>query len=383
MYQAYKFFPSRCPKCGHSFRLTSDFGKFYGKGKSFTDALQNQKEAFPDIFPKAEPLFGKVGYSDKFDIDFIFCHHCQNVTMRIDYALRQVATLDEATLLIEEQGFTGWQEVTTYGNMAHPQEHLSILAQADMMMLSKAIGEARNLALATNDQTIGSDVFSSYLDPALMGIMNKIRQETVSVSVRQQLRAAFGSLWEGISVDSRDFLISAEILKDELMSFSKTDPAIDFTSAVLAYSKALEKEILDRIFLAYRNSSFSMLLPEATGQNSLDRSLDVIKVFVDKKRNLTLGDMGFCLLNVGCKLKNSDNNGFAIFLQEIFIDFDNLCNEAKIPARIIKYSEDYRNRAAHVSRLSRDECLGARAFLLDEPVRLLLTLVERYKPLET
>jgi hypothetical protein len=111
--------------------------------------------------------------------------------------------------------------------------------------------------------------------------------------------------------------------------------------------------------------------------------LEAIRNFVDKKRHLAFGDMAFCLLNVGCKLRNSENNGFVQFLQETFIDFDNFCDVEGIPGRVIKYSQDYRNRAAHVSRLSRDECLEARAFLLDEPIRLMLSLVESYKPLKS
>lgn len=381
MYQVYKFFPSRCPKCEHSFRSQSDFERFYGAGKSFVNALQNQMEAFPDIFPKVEQ-HGLTGYSNKFDIDFIICRNCQNITMRIDYALRQVATLAEAEFLIEKQGFTGWQEVTSYGNMARPQEHLSMLGQADLMMLRKAVGEARNLAIASNDQVIGADAFSASLDPALLSIVNKVRQEIVSVEIRERLKNIFGNLWEVISLDCRDFLVTAEVVKDELMSWSETDPAIDFTPAVQMYSVALEKEILDKIFIAFRDSHFSTILPETTGQNSLDRSLDTIKAFVGKRRNLALGDMAFCLLNVGCKLRTIENNGFALFLRELFVNIDTLCDEKKIPARIIKYTEDYRNRAAHVSRLSREECLEARAYLLDEPIRLLLTLVETYKPLK-
>ena len=382
MYQAYKFFPSRCPKCEHPFRSQSDFGKFYGAGKSFVNALQNQMEAFPDIFPKVEQ-YGLTGYSNKFDIDFIICRNCQNITMRIDYALRQVATLAEAEFLIEKQGFTGWQEVTSYGNMARPQEHLSMLGQADLMMLRKAVGEARNLAIAINDQVIGADAFSASLDPALLSIVNKVRQEIASIEVRERLKNIFGNLWGVISLDCRDFLVTAEIVKDELMSWSEKDPAIDFTPAVQMYSVALEKEILDKIFIAFRDSPFSTILPETTGQNSLDRSLDTIKAFVGKRRNLALGDMAFCLLNVGCKLRTIENNGFALFLRELFENIDTLCDEKKIPARIIKYTEDYRNRAAHVSRLSREECLEARAYLLDEPIRLLLSLVETYKPLKT
>lgn len=380
MYQAYKFFPSRCPKCEHTFRSQSDFGRFYGNGKSFINSLQNQMKAFPDIFPKVEQN-GLTGYSNKYDVDFIICQNCENITMRIDYALRQVATLAEAEFLIENEGFTGWQEVTSYGNMARPIEHLSMLAQADLLMLQKAVGEARSLAVAENDEIVRADIFSASLDPALMGIVNKVRQEMASVAVREKLKGIFGNLWESISPDSRDFLVTAEVVKDELMSWVETDTAIDFTPAVQMYSVALEKEVLDKIFIAFRNSAFAKKLPDTTGQNSLDKSLEAIRNFLDKKRHLALGDMAFCLLNVGCKLRNSENNGFVQFLQETFLDFDNFCDVKGIPGRVIKYSQDYRNRAAHVSRLSRDECLEARAFLLDEPIRLMLSLVEAYKPL--
>ena len=106
MYHVYKFFPSRCPKCEQAFRSASDFGRWLGRGKSFVDALQNQKEFFSDIFPKIESN-DKTRYSNKFDIDFIVCENCQNVTLRIDYESRQVMTLEEAKFLVETQGFTG------------------------------------------------------------------------------------------------------------------------------------------------------------------------------------------------------------------------------------------------------------------------------------
>jgi hypothetical protein len=380
IYYVFKFFPPRCPKCEHSFRSQSDFGWWLRKGKSFVKALQDQMEVFPDIFQKDEHN-GKTGYLNKFGIDFIFCKNCQNITMRIDYASRQVMTLAEAEFLVEKQGFTGWQEVKAYGNMARPQEHLSMLGQADLIMLLKAVGEARNLASASNDLAKGTEMFSASLDPALISIVKKVYQERASIEVRERLISIFGGLWESISSDCKDFLFTAEIVKDDLMSWAETDPAIDFTPAVVMYSVALEKEILDKIFLAFRASPFAVILPDTTGQNSLDKSLDAIKIFVDKKRDLSLGDMAFCLLNVGCKLRNSENNGFVQFLRTIFVDIETLCNEKKIPARIIKYTEDFRNRAAHVIRLTREECLEARAFLLEEPIRLLLALAEAYKPL--
>lgn len=382
MYHVYKFFPSRCPKCEQAFRLSSDFAQWAGKGNSFVNALQNQKELFSDIFPKTETN-DKTRYSNKFDIDFIICQNCQNVTLRIDYASRQVMTLSEAEFLVEEQGFTGWQEIKAYGNMARPMALLSMLGQADLLMLQKAVVEAKHLATAETDETSGADVFSAALDPTLVEFVNKVRQVRTSTTVRERLKGIFANLWDNVSSDCKDFLVTAEVLKDELMDWAETDPALDFTPAVQMYSVALEKEIHDKIFHPFRDSTFARFLPEATGQSPLDKSSAAIKSFIDKKRNLTLGDMAFCLLNVGCRLRNSKNNGFVQFLRETLYDLDSFCDEKGIPGRTIKYSQEYRNRAAHANRLSREECLEARAFLLDEPIRLLIALVEACKAVKT
>jgi hypothetical protein len=381
MYHVYKFFPSRCPKCEQAFSSASDFARWLGRGKSFVNALKNQKEFFSDIFPKIESN-DKTSYSNKFDIDFIVCENCQNVTLRIDYESRQVMTLEEAKFLVETQGFTGWQEIEASGNMAIPMEHLSLLARAELVMLQNAVVEAKHLAAAETDEAIGTDVFSAALDPALVGFVNKVRQIRASAMVRERLNGIFANHWENVSSDCKDFLVTAEVIKDELLVWAATDPALDFAPAVQMYSVALEKEIFEKIFRPFRDSGTARFLPEVTGQSSLDKSLEALRTFVSNKRNLTLGDMAFCLLNVGCKLRNSNNNGFVQFLRERLDDLDNVCDEKGIPGRIIKYSQEYRNRAAHASRLSREECLEARAFLLDEPIRLLIALVEACKPVK-
>ena len=87
-----------------------------------------------------------------------------------------------------------------------------------------------------------------------MGIVNKVRQKRASAAVRGKLKGIFGDLWEGVSSESKDFLVTAEVVKDELMSYSEADTAIDFTPAVQMYSVALEKEILDKVFIAFRNT---------------------------------------------------------------------------------------------------------------------------------
>ncbi len=379
MYRVYKFFPPRCPKCEHPFRSSEDFALWLGRrGNSFATALKNQRELFSEIFPKATKN-KLIGYTNKFDIDFIICTHCQNTTLRIDYASRQVATREEAEALIEIQGFTGWHEVQAVGNMARPFTKLALLGQAELMVLQKSVEEARRQASKTHDEVSRVNVFATALDPVLVEIVNKIRQEQETLQVRERLQSLFGPLWREVTLDCQNFLITAEVTKDELMSYSEAETAMDFTPAVQMYSVALEKEILDKIFVAFRDSRFSPMLPEPTGNNSLARSLEALRAFVAKRRTLTLGDMAYCLRNVGCKLRSHSGNGFVSFLREVLVNLDAVCDKHRFPSQIIKYTENYRNRAAHVSRLSLEDCLGARAFLLEEPTRLLVTLEEAFK----
>jgi hypothetical protein len=84
--------------------------------------------------------------------------------------------------------------------------------------------------------------------------------------------------------------------------------------------------------------------------------------------------MAFCLLNLGCKTRSVDQNGFAEFLRTRLQDLEAFCDDHKFPGRLIEYVREYRNKSAHVAKLSKDECMAARAFLLEEPIQLLILL---------
>jgi hypothetical protein len=86
--------------------------------------------------------------------------------------------------------------------------------------------------------------------------------------------------------------------------------------------------------------------------------------------------MAFSLLNVGCRLRGSEENGFARFLRQQVVSRDAFCDVSRFPQRLIEYVFEYRNKSAHVAKLSKAACLAARAFLLEEPVRLLILLEE-------
>jgi hypothetical protein len=186
----------------------------------------------------------------------------------------------------------------------------------------------------------------------------------------------FGSLWEGLASECRDFLVTAEVLKDDLVSLTETDPSIDFSPAVQMYSKALEKDLLEKLFRPFALSRYAHDFPAGIAKQDIARSIASLRSFVTGGRDLTLGDMAFCLLNLGCKIRGAEQNGFAEFLRSKFTNLDAFCGDHKFPGRLIEYAQDYRNKSAHVAKLSKDACLAARAFLLEEPIRLLILLEE-------
>jgi len=283
---------------------------------------------------------------------------------------------EEAERLITTEGFTCWQEGAASGNMARSLFSLSILGAADYLWLNSLVIQAKQSARGD------PDAFASVIDPALDEIMNKVRESRITVGARDRLSGMFGILWEGITPVSRDFLITAEVLKDALVSYTETDPSIDFSSAVQMYSKALEKNLLEKVFRPFASSSYVHDFPATAAKHDLARSVAVLQLFVAGSRELTLGDMAFCLLNLGCKMRRAEQNGFREFLQTKVYNLDVFCDDHKFPGRLIEYTQEYRNKSAHVAKLSKDVCMAARAFLLEEPVRLLMLLEENLRPSE-
>jgi hypothetical protein len=379
----------------HPFRSHEDFGWWLGSGdstaRSVAEAMTRQKKAFPELFPAvpaisysddrsgSKPVEG-VSYQNPYEVDFIICLHCKNITMRIEYAARQVETEQEAAKLVEQEGYTGWTEVLTQGNMTRRFRRLAMLGRADLDLLQAKVAEGREFARKESNQEAGRKRFEATFDPILTDYVRKLHEYEQSVQIENVLRQRFEDNWERLHPDCRDFLMTAEVLKEELHSYSETNPAVDFTLAVHAYSRALEKELLEKLFVSFRQSEFAKQLPSSTGNSSHDRSIRILTSFVDGKSHLTLGGMGFCLHNVGCALRDKPSNGYARFLKATLVDLNSFCDDVQFQRRVIKYTDEFRNRAAHVSRLTYEECLTARAYLMEEPIKLLIRLQEMMRP---
>ena len=375
-YTVYKFFPPRCPKCLKDFHSPTDFIEFaVGKGTSFLEALKSQFELFPEMYKiSLNEKLNMNSIENKFDMDFSMCRHCNNATLRVKYAERQVMTFEEANELLTTDGFTSITESKSYGNMAQPLVHLNLLARAELVLLENTLKQAREKAASASDEMQGGDIYSHEIEPLLVYFMRKLHESDTLGKVQEHLQNQFSDLWGVVGEQCRNFLMTAEVLRAELDSYSEADPTIEYSSVVAMYSKGLEIELKLKLFTSFKQSSFASQLPQSLGDKSLDRSLVTLRGFVDGSREITLGDMGFCLLNLGCKSRNMEGNGFSMFLHDRIKNFEEFCNDSQFPGKLIQYAQDYRNRAAHVSKLTRLECMSARAMLLEAPIKLLITL---------
>lgn len=94
-----KFIPLFCPKCNRKFsKQDEDFVLLFG-----------------DVIEESKVPRRTSGY------DIIICNHCGNYTARIWLQVRTVETLEEAELLVEQEGFTNPHQVTGYGIHARPR----------------------------------------------------------------------------------------------------------------------------------------------------------------------------------------------------------------------------------------------------------------------
>jgi hypothetical protein len=102
LWEIEKFIPLFCPKCNRKFfKQDEDFVLFFG------DIIKE------DRIPRRTS-----GY------DIIICNHCGNYTARVWLQVRTVETVEEAELLIEQEGFTNPHQVTGYGIHARPRTRI-------------------------------------------------------------------------------------------------------------------------------------------------------------------------------------------------------------------------------------------------------------------
>jgi hypothetical protein len=244
--------------------------------------------------------------------------------------------------------------------------------------LQDVVEAARARVRVLADEDAAGDSFAAELEPALRDLKRQFAAEQLQ-QARDRMERHFGADWPRLGEDARTFLITGEVLRHHLEEYVSVEPAWDFSSAVAAYSQALESSLLERVFEPYRAYPGAIALPDTLDDERTRQSAEALRKFVEGGK-LTLGQMAFCLLNLGCAQRDVEDNAFGRYLAGRLVDLGRFCDGEKWPTRLRRYNDKFRNRAAHVDRLTLQDCIEARAYLLEEPTRLLISLGRALRP---
>lgn len=192
-------------------------------------------------------------------------------------------------------------------------------------------------------------------------------------SLDEDLEAEIGAAWVQLSPQAQSSLLQGDRLRLDIKRFAEaTGIPGDFALPVFAYCRALEIELYRRIFLPFKN--FKGPTRNGSSNPADDHSAEILEQFQTAGRPLGMGQMATCLANLGCG-ESGVRHVLASFLRGHLVDATEFC-ASRYPRWLKKLALGYRNRAAHISSISESDCEKARAYLLSEPRRLLLALVE-------
>lgn len=384
-YVVTKNFPSKCPKCEHEFRTNNDFAKWFGTNNDATGlvgAYKNQVENWPEVFKKQVSKFGNVeleGYRNKFEFDLIICNKCLNVTLMIPFVSAHVLSKAEADSLMNDQGFTHVQEVTSYGNQAVPYGVLSWMGKAELREIEAELEAGRKNGLDGPEVEQATEELSDQLTLMIKKNGDQKRMAEIIANIKESFSSSFDLVHPSIIDD----LVTGDLLFQELSENNQFGIDVDFSAVVIAYSKAFERSLSLLIFDPFRNSSFSSLLPEQTGRKKWDDSIELLRDFSTHDKKLTMGQMIYCIQNVADQLRDSPNNGLRDFIRSFVGDIDDFFDNNDFSSRALNYVYTYRNRAAHVGHLSEEDCVRARGMLLEEPLELIVYLYKNFSNMKS
>jgi hypothetical protein len=167
--------------------------------------------------------------------------------------------------------------------------------------------------------------------------------------------------WEKLDDYSKSFLPSAEYLYSEIANY----PNADFSPFVLQYCRALENELLKKIFHAYienlrsrkhfENSDFNEDLRNFTTKKFTNRIKYCLTTTDKKKWNFELGTMLFILNKLNEPAIVSQSPILSDFKEFISNTLDENLLESSLLVELDYIKKTYRNKSAHPDYISAAE----------------------------
>jgi tRNA1(Val) A37 N6-methylase TrmN6 len=172
-----------------------------------------------------------------------------------------------------------------------------------------------------------------------------ISDETTTIENYIEETKRWLDLWEILNDDSKTFLPIAELIFDELSQLQEAD----FSPFIVQYCRALENEILKKLFSAYhvylKNTDLEELLADEFDNKKTSKFASMIKF---NKPKYTLGDMNFIMALLKINGNTLKNSRLLKHFRSFVLDyFEENILEKRFLTDLENITTNYRNKAAH------------------------------------
>ena len=357
-----KFSPEDCPRCFYRFKGPEDFRPVLIKSKSESGKVER-------ILDTSKPVpWDSLGL-----IQFLSCQHCNNITMIVNLDQRYVFTIEEANKLVNE-GYTAILPVMIKEITTEVRGQLSFWFRVTYDRLSNQAATLRNTLNTLEDHEQRASSFEQGMSMILRDLVREFKKEYDQENVFCRARNILKSNWEQLTNESKELILAAEYIKNDLKVYAKTEIDIDFTAPVLLYSQVLENELYQRIFKPFAAVCNEFNYEYQVDNAMLKSSIRILNLLCKKGRKPTLGEMAYCLQSLTGH--RGPGNWFRTFVRSQVRDYEYLFIEHVFPQRMIGYVNAYRNRCGLESAFTGRECDRCEEYLFNEPIKLLPMLVE-------
>lgn len=194
----------------------------------------------------------------------------------------------------------------------------------------------------------------------------------------KDLRGELGELWEKLEPETKQFLVTSDILARAI------DPKVilDYAPVVIGHSKAIENELLSKVFLAFKRlvekgkvdkKRFHEIDSGKAGSfsgrelGSLRKTCGVFNAYLAGEGMLTLGHIYYIL----SALSKSSYRASPLLVEFKDFYYDESSAKGLDIERLNLFNADFRNRAAHSGVLSLEDSRKSREMILSKPKGLL------------
>lgn len=184
------------------------------------------------------------------------------------------------------------------------------------------------------------------------------------------------SFYDGLSLLSKAYIKSADIFYNSLLKDEGSDE-MDWGGVINNYGRAFEQELLDKIFVPFREKVLSIEgSAEEINQLKKDTDLKMLVGFILEDKKLAIGNMEYILNTVIHSQKRKD-----LFLVKKFREFSNSLRDPRFISskdglcNSLKESIKYRNPSSHAGEIiNRDFCEEAKSYILKMIKKLVATI---------